>query len=216
MPPISVLLVDPSLIFLRGLRGCLEDEPDIQVTGVAVCAEEAATQAEQVRPQVALADLRLKWSLAEAEPAQGNGLRLLTALSQLATPAAVLVLAANLELNWLEPLANAGARGYLAKDEHPAVLVSAVRAAAAGMSVWTPGQLALLRSHPLDCLSPREHEVLALIAQGCTNSEVGRRLGITAGAVNKHAEHIFAKFHAHNRTEAVAVARQRGLVDPPA
>lgn len=212
MSPISVFLVEPAATFLRGLRSYLEDEPDIQVVGAAACGEEARVQAVTLHPQVAIVDLHLKWELAEAEPAPANGLRLIKLLQQ-ASPPAILAFTDFSAESWLRSLANVGARGCLRKEEKPAVIVSAIRAVAAGMSVWTPSQLALLRSHPLDCLSCREQEVLTLIAQGCTNGEIGERLGVNVRTVDKHVEHLFAKLGVHHRTEAVAVARRRGLVE---
>jgi len=212
MSPISVSLADPSLAFLRGLHSYLEDEPDIQVAAAATCGEEAAAQAVRLQLNVALIDLRLKWNLVEDEPSEANGLRLAMVLNQSPAAPAILVFAGCLEARWLLSLVDAGVRGCLAKDDDPALIVSAVRAAAAGMCVWTPAQLAILRSQSVDCLTQREREVLALVAQGCTNGEVAGRLGISVGAINKHVEHIFAKLHVHTRTQAVAVARQRGLL----
>lgn len=213
MTPIAVLLIDDSLTFLRGLRGCLEDEPGIRVVGEAGCGEEALAAAARLQPQVAVVDLRIKWNPREAEPAPGNGWRLARELGQLDPAPAVLILTGSLEGGWLDRLAQAGARGCLGKEEDPAAIALAVRAAAAGMAVWTPAQVALLQANRVDPLSLREHEVLALLAQGCPNAEIGRRLGVHVRTVDKHIEHILAKLGAHNRMQAVAVARERGLVE---
>lgn len=213
MAPIAVLLIDDSVTFLRGLRGWLEDEPGMRVVGEAVCAEEALAQAARLQPQVAVVDLRLKWRLAEDEPAPDNGWRLAAALGDLTPAPAVLILTGSLEGAWLARLAQAGACGCLRKEDDPAAIALAVRAVAAGMAVWTPGQLALLHANRVDPLSPREREVLALLAQGCPNAEIGRRLGVHVRTVDKHIEHLLAKLGAHNRTEAVAAARARGLMD---
>lgn len=213
MTPIAVLLIDDSLTFLRGLRGCLEDEPGIRVVGEAVCGEEALAAAARLQPQVAVVDLRIKWSQHEAEPEPGNGWRLARELGELDPAPAVLILTGSLEGGWLERLAQAGARGCLRKEEDPADIALAVRIVAAGKAVWTPAQVALLQANRVDPLSLREHEVLALLAQGCPNAEIGRRLGVHVRTVDKHIEHILAKLGAHNRMQAVAVARERGLVE---
>jgi DNA-binding NarL/FixJ family response regulator len=182
------------------------------VAGMATYGEEAIEQAKLLQPRVAVIDLRLKWQREDALPAQSNGVRLAAELRQLVAPPAILVVTGFLEPVWVQRLADAGARGCMAKEDEPEAIVLAVRALAAGLTAWTPSQLELLRTNRLDTLSPREQEVLNLLDKGHTNAEIGRLLNITVGAVNKHVEHVFDKLGTHTRIEAIKMARERGLL----
>ena len=113
----------------------------------------------------------------------------------------------------------AGATGYLLKDTPRAQLVEAVRAASRGETVLAPSvaarQLTRLRTPPAEALTPREVEVLAGVARGLTNGEIGRELYIGEATVKTHLLRAFAKLGVDDRTRAVTVAMERGLLPPP-
>ncbi len=207
---LKVLLVDDHPVVREGLRGMLAGEPDLEVVGEAADGEEAVRVAAALKPDVVLMDLRMPGI---------DGAEATRRIAALDPAPAVLVLTTYDTDHDILRAVEAGATGYLLKDTPRADLVQALRAAASGATVLAPLVAAKLlgRSRApanLD-LTSRELEVLALVADGRTNSEVGQALFIGEATVKTHLLHAFAKLEVDDRTAAVTTAIARGLLPSP-
>jgi DNA-binding NarL/FixJ family response regulator len=207
---ISVLVVDDHPVVREGLVGMLEAEPDVVVVGTAADGAQALTEVERHRPDVVLMDLRLPRldgvAATERIAAEHPGTRVVVLTTYDSDADIVRAVAA-------------GASGYLLKDVALETLADAIRAAARGETVLAPPVAARLvsrmRAPALDALTPREVEVLAAVARGLTNAEIGRQLFIGEATVKTHLLRIFAKLQVDDRTHAVTVAMERGLLPQP-
>ena len=208
MPPIRLLLVDDHPVMRDGLRGVFSDDPDFEVVGDAGDGAEALRLCEQLDVDVVLMDLRM--------PEMG-GVEAIGRLRRAGHPARVLVLTTYDTDRDVLPAIEAGATGYLLKDAPRDELVRAVRAAYAGHSVLAPSVAGALRDlaggRTPESLSPREIEVLRLVAEGATNSVAARRLMVSETTIKTHLVHIYTKLGVRDRASAVATAFQRGLLD---
>jgi DNA-binding NarL/FixJ family response regulator len=204
---IGVLVVDDHVIVRQGLRGMLAAEPDLDVVGEAGSGPEAVALVAARAPDVVLMDLRMPG---------GDGVAATRAITEQHPGTRVVVLTTyDTDADILRAV-EAGAAGYLLKDCSQAELTSAIRAAARGETVLTPSVAARLvsrmRGPQPDALSPREVQVLGLVAVGRTNAEIGRELHITEATVKTHLLRAFTKLDVSDRTAAVTVARDRGLL----
>ncbi|MER6591954.1 response regulator transcription factor [Micromonospora purpureochromogenes] len=204
---ISVLLVDDHPVVRAGVRGMLSGEPDIAVVGEAASAAEAVTAVRAVRPDVVLMDLRMPG--VDGAAATANVLAV--------APGTWVVVLTTYETDGdILRAVEAGAAGYLLKDASRAELVDAVRGAARGETVLAPsvaGRVLRQLRHPRPVmLSPREVDVLRLVAQGLSNGEIGLRLHITEATVKTHLLRAFAKLDVTDRTAAVTTAMAAGLL----
>ncbi len=204
---IRLVLADDHMVVREGLRGMLAAEPDLDVVGEAGSGPEAVALVGVRAPDVVLMDLRMPG---------GDGVAATAAITAAHPGTHVVVLTTfDTDADILRAV-EAGAAGYLLKDCSRAELVSAIRAAARGETVLTPSVAARLvermRRPVTDGLSPREVQVLALVAVGRTNAEIGRELHITEATVKTHLLRTFAKLEVSDRTVAVTVARNRGLL----
>lgn len=204
---IRVLITDDHPVVRAGLRALLDTEPEIEVAGEATTPAEAVEEAARTNPDVVLMDLQLR--------AGTSGVDATRELRALPNPPRVLVLT-NYDTDAdILGAVEAGASGYLLKDAPPAELLAAVRAAAAGESALAPviatRLLDRLRT-PAVTLSPREIEVLELVAAGRSNREVAQALVVSEPTIKSHLAHIFTKLGVASRTAAVAVARSQGIV----
>ena len=209
MTPIRLLLADDHPVVRAGLRAVLNAEPDLEVVAEAATAEEAVTRATEGGIDVVLMDLRFGPEMGGVE----------AAAAITATPGAprVLVLTTYDTESDILAAIEAGASGYLLKDAPPDQLATAVRAAAAGEPALAPavaGRLLERMRSPGMALTPRESEVLELVADGLSNADIGRRLFLSQATVKTHLVHIYGKLGVDSRTAAVAAARSRGLIRP--
>ncbi|BCJ33233.1 DNA-binding response regulator [Actinocatenispora thailandica] len=206
---IRVLLADDHPVVRDGLRGMLADADDIEVVGEAGDGAEAVDVAAVQAPDVVLMDLRMPGV---------DGVAAIRRLAARGLPAKVLVLTTYDTDRDVVPAIEAGATGYLLKDTPRDQLCQAIRAAARGEAVLSPsvaGRLmGRIREPATEPLSNRELEVLALIAQGCTNRDAAGRLFISEATVKTHLLHIYAKLGVNDRAAAVATAFSRGLLHP--
>jgi DNA-binding NarL/FixJ family response regulator len=206
---IRVLLADDHPVVREGLRGMLAAEPDIEVVGEAASGPEAVTLAERLRPDVVLMDLRMPG---------GDGVE---ATRRLTGTTVVVLTTYDSDADILRAV-EAGAAGYLLKDTPRAVLADSVRAAARGETVLTPAVAGRLLGHMRaeppprkEQLSARESEVLALVARGLTNAEIGRKLFISEATVKTHLVRACAKLGVSGRTAAVTKAMETGALPAP-
>jgi DNA-binding NarL/FixJ family response regulator len=207
---IRVLVVDDHPVVRSGLAGMLAVEDDVEVVGEAGDGEEALIRVGALAPDLVLMDLRmprLDGAGATARiVAEHPGVRVLV-LTTYDTDADIL------------RAVEAGATGYLLKDTPRAQLLDAVRAAARGETVLAAPVAARLvsrlRAPAPESPTARELEVLAGVARGLTNAEIGRELFIGEATVKTHLLRVFAKLGVDDRTRAVLVAVERGLLPGP-
>jgi DNA-binding NarL/FixJ family response regulator len=206
--PIRVLIADDHPVVRAGLQGMLLGQPDIQVVGEAVTGAEAIALTEQLRPNVVLMDLRMP---------ELDGVSATVWIRQGQPQTHVLVLTTyDGDADILRAI-EAGATGYLLKDTPRDDLFRAIRAAAKGESFLTPAVATRLigqvRAPAEDSsLSDREVQVLTLVAQGASNKEVAKQLWISEATVKTHLIHIFGKLGVSDRTAAVTVGLERGIL----
>ena len=209
---IRVLLVDDSPIIRLGLRSALEDYPDIAIVGEAGTATEGVTAVGKLKPDVVLLDVHLP---------DKSGLQACRELLKVRPQTQVLILSSSESERHVQEALTAGARGYLLKDNDGATLAGALRTVAAGQSVLDPslaGQVMNLvknRGTPsaaekLSQLSPQERRVVALLAAGMTNKEIGDQLGLTEKTVKNYLATIFSKLNIARRTQAAALYTEAG------
>jgi DNA-binding NarL/FixJ family response regulator len=204
---ISVLLVDDHPVVRVGLRGMLEVADDLRVVGEAGSGDEALVLVAALRPDVVLMDLRMPGTdgvAATARIAEGYPAVRVLVLTTYDTDADIL------------RAVEAGATGYLLKDTPINTLIDAIRAASRGETVLAPPVAARLvtrmRAPVAEQLTPREQEVLRLVARGLSNVEIGRALFIGEATVKTHLLRAFAKLGVNDRTAAVTVAIARGII----
>ena len=207
---IRVLLADDHPVVRAGQRGMLAAEPGIEVAGEAGSGPEAVALARASAYDVILMDLRMPG---------GDGVAATEQILAADPGARVLVLTTYETDADILRAVEAGATGYLLKDATPAELADAVRVAARGDTVLAPSVAERLVTHvrrpPRESLSARELEVLAQVARGRTNAEIGRALFISEATVKTHLLRAFSKLGVSGRTAAVTTAIQRGLLPPP-
>lgn len=210
---IRLLLADDHPVVRAGLRALLAAEPDIDVVAEADTAEAAVAACGRTRIDVVLMDLQFGSGLGGRTGLQGmEATRTLCAGED--APRVLILTNYDTDADILGAV-EAGASGYLLKDAPPEELVAAVRAAAAGESALAPAIADRLVSRaraPGPGLSLRESEVLALVAAGRSNRDIGRELFLSEATVKSHLVHIFVKLGVGSRTSAVAKARQIGAI----
>lgn len=203
--PIRIIVVDDHPVVRDGLAGMFADEPAIEVVGEAGSGPESLTVIEHTDPDVVLMDLRMPG---------GDGVPAIRAIRRRSrSRPRVLVLTTYDTDRDVRSALEAGADGYLLKDARRAELIRAVHELAAGRPVLVPSALAALTGRAGEStLSPREAEVLRLVAQGLTNGAIASRLLISESTVKTHLLHVYAKLEVADRASAVRVAWERDLV----
>jgi DNA-binding NarL/FixJ family response regulator len=207
---LTVLIADDHPVVRAGLRGMLAAEPGISVVAEAASGHEAIVMARRHKPDVVLMDLRMP---------DGDGVEATAGILAEEPAARVVVLTTYESDADIVRAVEAGATGYLLKDAALADLVDAIRAASAGETVLGPGVAGRLVSHlrrpASEPLSARETEVLAQVARGRTNAEIGRALHISEATVKTHLMRAFGKLSVSDRTAAVTTAIELGMLPPP-
>jgi DNA-binding NarL/FixJ family response regulator len=223
--PIRVLVADDQSVMRVGYLTILGAQPDMEVVGEASNGAVAVAEAQRLRPDVVVMDIQMPVldGIEATRRLAGPGI---------AAPAKVLIVTTfNLD-EYVYKALQAGASGFLLKDAPPPELIAAVRTVAAGDSLLSPaitrqligrfgsrirpvsGSDPVAPGHPLAALTPREREVLKLIAAGLSNAEIAGALFLSAETVKTYVSHILAKLDLRDRVQAVVFAYQEGLVSP--
>jgi DNA-binding NarL/FixJ family response regulator len=207
-PTIRLFLVDDHLVVLEGLQRMLSRSEGISVVGKAVSGEEALQMIPGVHPDVVLLDLRLPGM---------QGLDVIAELQRLPVPPKVLVLTVHEDEDLVLGAVRAGAQGYVIKHTSREELTTAIRRVASGGHYFAEEVInALIRGdRPTESgtlLTAREKDVLALLAAGLANREIGERLFLSPETVKTHLGNIYRKLEVDGRAHAVAVALRKGLL----
>lgn len=203
---IKVLVVDDHPVVRQGLRTFLDLQDDITVVGESADGESCVDDADRLRPDVVLLDLRMPGA---------DGVTALRGLRD--NPARVLVVTSYTEPSAVLPAVRAGAAGYVYKDVDPPALAAAIRSVHAGHVLLHPDVARLLaegEAHPGSAeLTARERDVLAQVARGRSNREIARALSLSEKTVKTHVSAILGKLGVQDRTQAALHAVRTGLVD---
>lgn len=206
-PRIRILLVDDHPILREGLAAILGAQEGMEVAGEAGSGEAAIGVYESCRPDVTLMDLRLPGI---------SGAEAIAAIREEHPDARILVLSSYAGDEDIHRCLQAGAAGYLLKDMLRKELVEAIHAVHRGETYLPEAVRARLEERLLrEPLTPRETEIVGLIAQGYSNREIAHSIGATEGTVRIHVSHILAKLGVTDRTQAAVQAIKRGIVPPP-
>jgi DNA-binding NarL/FixJ family response regulator len=218
MEPIKVLIVDDHTLFRRGIAAVLANQPDLKVVGEALDGLDAIKKTREIAPDVVLMDLNMP---------RCSGLEATQALQAEMPQVSILVLTVSDSESDLFAAMKFGARGYILKNAEPEELTHAIFHIARGgvivsslMATKLLTEFKDLRAKPEKesvqqanaVLSPREGEVLQLVAKGATNKEIGESLFISENTVKTHLQNIMEKLHLANRSQAAAYAVEKGLV----
>ena len=211
---IRVLLADDHEIVRLGLRAVLEDANDIEVVGEVSTAEAAIAAAQAGGIDVILMDLRFGAGAEGTLVSTGADATAAIKRTMKNPPNVLVVTNYDTDADILGAI-EAGAVGYLLKDAPPADLLAAVRSAAEGDSTLSPmvaNRLMTRVRTPRTSLTPRELEVLKLVAAGSSNRDIGKVLFLSEATVKSHLVHIYDKLGVRSRTSAVAAAREQGVL----
>lgn len=213
---VDVLVVEDHQVLAEALTDALSSHPSIAVTGTAGTLAEATHLVEQHPPDVVLMDVRLP---------DGDGAAATADVLRLAPDAKVVILSALTGIDVLARAVEAGAVGFVSKTEPLDALISAIQRVHAGEALFPAQTLTEVASHlrserrrPGTDLTPRELEVLSLMAAGLSTDGISEQLVVSVHTVRNHVRHVLTKLDAHTKLEAVAIAVRERLVsisEPP-
>lgn len=207
---IRVLIADDHVVVCAGVAQWLESHDDLEVVGLAHDGDTAVTMAFELRPDVVVMDLRMPGV---------DGIEA-TRRIRAELPTEVVALTTYFDPATVNAALDAGARGYFLKDVAPSMLADGIRSVVAGEMALSPKIATMLfdrsrETDPFDLLTPREREILDLIASGHGNKQIARALGITEKTVKAHCTRLFARIGAEDRTQAAIWAlRNRPAAEP--
>ncbi|WP_026416536.1 response regulator [Actinomadura oligospora] len=214
---IRVVVADDQTLVRAGLRGIVDSADDLTVVGEAATGLEAVRQAQLERPDVMLMDVRMP---------DMDGIEATCLITSSTTVRVLMLTTFDLD-EYVYGALRGGASGFLLKDTPPLDLLAAIRVIAAGEALLAPSITRRLieefaaRPEPgpgptppaaLEAVTDREREVLTLVAQGLTNTEIAQRLHIGPGTAKTHVRRLLAKLNARDRVQLVIIAYQTGLV----
>jgi DNA-binding NarL/FixJ family response regulator len=212
---IRVAVVDDQRLFARGLSGLVELLPGVEVVGVAYNGEEAIALCRKEEPDVILMDISMP---------KMDGISATREIKALLPRAAVIILTGHEEDEHVFEGIKAGAQGYLLKDSEPEDLSRAIRTVYAGDTIIAPDLAQKMlttfeggrpggSAHLAPPLTERELEVIKALAQGMSDRQIARSLGISEKTVRNHTSNIYRKLHIFDRTQAVIYAVREGVID---
>ena len=200
--PIRVLVADDHPVVRGGIKDELAKHPDLLLLGEAVDGDQALERSRTLRPDVLLLDINMPG----LQP-----VKVVRELAKLENGPQILVLSAYSDVEYVFEMLKAGVDGYLLKDEEPGRIAEGIRAVAAGKT-WLSSAVAesivegTVREGRQHALSPREEEVLSLMAKGLGNEAISETLSISLGTVKNHVSNLYSKLGVRSRAEAVAWA----------
>jgi DNA-binding NarL/FixJ family response regulator len=204
MESIKVLAVDDHPLVRKGIASILANEADMLLVGEAGSGREAVDLFRQHHPDVTLMDLRMP---------EMDGVQATQAIRKEFPDARIIALTSYDGDQDIYRALDAGVRGYLLKETVHTDVLRAIRTVQSGKRLMPPEVAERLSEHfPQVALTPRETEVLALVADGLSNKEIADRLGRASGTIKIHIENILDKLGAVDRTQAVTIAIQRGIL----
>jgi len=213
---VRLLLVDDHAVVRSGLRMLLQAEPDLEIVGEAENGAQAVAQATALQPDVVVMDISMP---------DMNGIEATRRIKASCPSTAVLALTVHEDAPYFFEMLRAGASGYVPKRAAPDDLVAAIHAVREGEVFLYPSVAKMLvqdylrraeqgeRPSVCDALTPREREVLTLIAEGLRNQEIADRLILSVKTVDRHRENIMRKLNLHRRVDLVKYAIEKGLID---
>jgi two-component system nitrate/nitrite response regulator NarL len=218
MRPLRILLADDHLLFRKGLAQLLDSQPDFKVIGEAADGLEAIAQTQSLQPDLVLMDINMPNS---------DGFEATRHIKAKMPDVRVVMLTVSEDADDLKAAVQCGADGYLLKDLSPETLFQQLRGVTSGEAPISRAMTGKLfqqlaqQNQPVaqpmttDKLSPRESQVVALVANGHSNQEIADKLGIAHNTVKNHLRSILTKLGVRNRAQAAAYAVSRGLVHLP-
>jgi DNA-binding NarL/FixJ family response regulator len=215
--PLSVLIVEDHRLMAEGLASLLAEEPELKVVGTAASVKEAVEAAGTLRPQVVLMDFRLP---------DGDGAEATERIRKEHPEMAVLFLSADISDDAMMRAVDAGACGYVSKAASAEELTGAIKRAGDGEFLLPAATMSRLLARQREArrseaqreklaeeLTARERDVLHMMASGLDNYDIADKLGIGYGTVRSHVRGVLEKLGARSRLQAVALARENGLID---
>lgn len=208
-PTIRVLIADDHPVVRNGIRDELAKHPDLELVGEATTGDEALELCSSLEADVLVLDINMP-GLSAVEATHG--------LMAQERPPRILVLSAYGDLESAQAMLTAGVQGYMLKDEDPARIPEGIRAVYNGIR-WLSAEIGNVVADPpapfdiTSLLSPREVQVLKIMAHGKDNIRIASRLSITEGTVKNHVSNIYTKLGVNSRAEAVSYAWRHGLAD---
>jgi two-component system response regulator NreC len=215
MKPVRVLLADDHTLIRAGLRMVVAAQPDFTVVGEASDGREAVALAEQLKPEVVVMDIGMP-SL--------NGIEACRQVHELLPQTQIVMLSMHSDEGYVLRALRAGAKAYLLKDSAEADLANAIRAVVAGKSFFSPAVGKVLLEDYMrklertggedsfDLLSPREREVMQLVAEGKSSKEIANLLSLSVYTVETHRAKVMQKLNLHNIPELILYAVRKGLI----
>jgi two-component system, NarL family, response regulator NreC len=215
MKKIRVLLADDHTLMRRGLRLIVEQQPDLVVVGEAEDGRQAITLAASLRPDVAVLDIGMP---------NLNGIEAAKQITDGKSGAAIIILSMHADETYILRALKAGARGYLLKDSAESDLVRAIRSVAEGKSFFSPAVSKVLledyvkklqrtgSEDSYDLLTPREREILQLIAEGKSNKDVANLLNLSVYTVETHRANLMEKLKLKSVPELTLYAVRKGII----
>ena len=213
MNPITILIADDHTLFRKGVCKMVEAEEDMRVVGEAGTGREALEQARALIPDVILMDIKMP---------EMDGVEATRVLRREMPHVGIVFVTMFEDDEFVFRGLQAGGRGYILKDADPETMLRAIRAVANGESLLGPTiarkvmrQFSALpggQSPLVDDLTPREREVLTLIAEGLRNKAIAAQLSISEKTVKNHINNVFSKLHLNDRAQAILYAVRKGLV----
>jgi DNA-binding NarL/FixJ family response regulator len=216
-PRVLILIVDDHPMVREGLRGMLSTASNLEVVGEAGTAHDAVAQAQALQPDVILLDIQLP---------DMDGVTVLPQLKSVAATAHVLMVTIHEETAYMLQAVMAGAAGYILKGVHRHELLTAIQTAVAGHTVTVPVLLGPSRQPgaaaplsppqtpcPTEALRPVERELLGLLARGLSNKDISVQMRWSLSTVKKYVRRLFALLQVRDRTQAVAEAMRRRLIE---
>ena len=206
--PHRVLIVDDHAMVASGLRAALDDEHDLEVVATAGSIADAVAAVARHRPDIVLMDFRM------GDGDAADGMAALVAAGHDELP--VVVVSGHADVRSVQRAVEAGCAGYLLKDQAIDELAAAVRAVCGGGAVFAPAVLPAVLGRrtagPGHDLTPREAEVLQLLADGSSTADIAATLFLSTNTVRNHVQRVLGKLGAHSKLEAVAIGIRSGLV----